>query len=208
MYSVYLLKEADSPIIKYIGLTRQDIKDRLNQHISKAKRAKKKNRTQAWIISCINSNTNIEIVAIEENIDNIDLAIIRESYFINLYREINHDLKNETDGGSCVYDGSYWRGKKQSPSHSNKISESLKGRKPSRDEIKKSVDAMLDKVYKGTDKNAMKIDQYDLEMNFIKTWPSIRRIVAETGFKYRGIWNNINNIGKKSHGYIWKKSKK
>ena len=207
MYSIYSLKESGSDIIKYIGLTKQNINDRLIQHIYKSKSSKKKNRAQAWIISCLNLGINVEISIIEENIDNIDLAIIMESYFIKIYRKINPDLKNETDGGSCAYDGSYWKGRKQSSDHSNKISNALKGRKPKDEEIKRSVEAMINKVYKGTDKNAMRIDQYDLEMNFIKTWPSIRRIAAETGFKYRGIWNNINNIGKKSHGYIWKKSK-
>lgn len=119
---------------------------------------------------------------------------------------MNPGIVNETGGGSCAYDGSYWGGRKQSPEHSNRISNVLRGRKPAQKEINKSVKAMIDKVYMGTDKNAIKVDQYGLNMNFIKTWPSIRRIVAETGFNYRGIWNNINNKGKKSHGYIWKKS--
>ena len=42
MYSIYLLKETGSSIVKYIGLTKQDIKNRLIQHIYKAKGAKKK----------------------------------------------------------------------------------------------------------------------------------------------------------------------
>lgn len=31
--------------------------------------------------------------------------------------------------------------------------------------------------------------------------------LKESGFGYRGILNNINNKGKKSYGYIWKKSR-
>lgn len=207
MYSIYLLKETGSSIVKYIGLTKQDIKNRLIQHIYKAKGAKKKNKTQAWIISCLNSGISIEIELIENNIVDIETATIRESYYIKLYRKINPDLKNETDGGNCSYDGSYWRGRKQTLDHSKKISNALKGRKPSKYEIEKSVKGMLDKVYRGEDKKAIRIDQYDLGMNFIKTWPSIRRIVAETGLPYRGLWNNINGKRKKCHGYIWKKSK-
>ncbi len=187
-------------------MTRQKIKYRLSQHISKAKASIKKNRTQAWIVSCLNSDIKIEIDIIEENIDSIDLAISRESYFIKLYRGINGDLKNETEGGNCMNDGSYWRGRKQTKEHSDKISNSLKGRKPRPEEIKKSVDRMIDLVYEGNYPGAIKIDQYDLDMNFIKTWPSIRRIEAELGFGYRSIWYNVNNITKKSNGYIWKKS--
>ncbi len=207
MYSIYSLKESGSDVVKYIGLTKQDIKNRLAQHIYKSRSAKRKNRAQAWIISCLNSGNEIKISIIEKNIDNLDLAITRESYFIKYYRKLNHSILNETDGGSCAYDGSYWKGRKQSAEHTNKIANALKGRKPTEKEIKKSVEGMLYKVYNGTDKNAIKVDQYDLSMNYIKTWPSIRRIVAETGFGYRGIWNNINNKGKKSYGYIWKKSR-
>lgn len=76
---------------------------------------------------------------------------------------------------------------KKSPEHSKKISIALKDRKPKKEEIRKSVEAMIDKVYRGEDKKTIKIDQYDLGMNFIKTWTSTRRIVAETRFCYRGI---------------------
>jgi hypothetical protein len=208
MYSIYSLKNRkESENIKYIGLTKQNVKDRLIQHIYKAKKAKRKNRTQSWILSVLNKNEIVEINIIETNILNIDIAIERESYYIKFYRSIGMDIKNETDGGSCAYDGSFWKGKKQKKEHSNKISNALKGRKISQEEIKKSVDGMIRKVYAGEDKNAIRIDQYDLNMNFIKTWPSIRRISSETGFCYRGIWNNINGNGKKSNGYIWKKSK-
>ena len=143
MYSIYSLKKSCSDEVKYIGLTKQDIKDRLAQHIYKARGAKKKNKVQAWIISCLNSGNNIEINILEDDIIDIKTAIIRESYFIKLYREKTSDIKNETDGGSCAYDGSYWRGKKQSPEHSKKISIALKGRKPKEEEIKPRVSKTL-----------------------------------------------------------------
>lgn len=77
MYSIYSLKESGSDVVKYIGLTKQNIKNRLSQHIYKSRSAKRKNRVQAWIISCLNSGIEIEISIIEKNIDNIDLATIR-----------------------------------------------------------------------------------------------------------------------------------
>lgn len=207
IYSIYVLKESSSNQIKYVGLTKQELNNRLSQHIYKAKGAKKKNKVQAWIISCLNRGDTIKIEMIDNNIKDINSAIIREAYFISIYKELGMELKNETDGGSCAYDGSYWKGKKQKPEHSIKISKALKGRIPRPEEIKKAVKSMIDKVYRGKDKNATKIYQYDLNMNFIKTWPSIRRIVAKKGFSYRPIWNNINGITKKSYGYIWKRSK-
>ena len=88
MYRIYSLKESFSDEVKYIGLTKQDIKDRLSQHIYKARGAKKKNKVQAWIISCLNSGNNIEINILEDDIIDIKTAIIRESYFIKTWPSI------------------------------------------------------------------------------------------------------------------------
>ena len=57
-----------------------------------------------------------------------------------------------------------------------------------------------------TKKYGKKIDQYDLQGNFIKTWNSIREIERELGINNSNIWKCLNNKNycKSVGGYIWK----
>ncbi len=49
-----------------------------------------------------------------------------------------------------------------------------------------------------------KVNQYNLDGTFIKTWGSIIDIQNETGINQSAISQCCNGIIKKSHGYIWK----
>lgn len=51
---------------------------------------------------------------------------------------------------------------------------------------------------------AKKVNQYDLEGNFIKTWNSIVDITKELGIQGPGISCCCNKKTKKSHGFVWK----
>lgn len=64
---------------------------------------------------------------------------------------------------------------------------------------KKVSKAMLN--YK---KFSKKINQYDLDMNFIKTWNSLKEIWRETGYTRSAISKCCRGIYKQSKGYIWK----
>ena len=52
--------------------------------------------------------------------------------------------------------------------------------------------------------NTKKINQYDKNMNFIKTWDSIKQICEENNWSSLSIRNNCKGITKISHGYIWR----
>lgn len=54
--------------------------------------------------------------------------------------------------------------------------------------------------------NTKKINQYDMDMKFIKTWESIKSIVKEFGYSRASISNNCTGKTKYSHGYIWRYS--
>lgn len=47
------------------------------------------------------------------------------------------------------------------------------------------------------------VSQYDLNGNFIKTYPSITEASKETGIDYRNIGDVLKNKGKQTHGYRW-----
>lgn len=48
------------------------------------------------------------------------------------------------------------------------------------------------------------IFQYDLNNNFIKEWDSLKDICDNLEFKKSGILNNLHDLSKSSHGFIWK----
>ena len=49
-----------------------------------------------------------------------------------------------------------------------------------------------------------KINQYDLDGNFIKTWNSIYDITKELNINRSSIWRCCTGKYKKSHNYIWR----
>lgn len=52
--------------------------------------------------------------------------------------------------------------------------------------------------------NTKKINQYDMNMNFIKTWESVKSIADELGYSQASIRNNCTSKTKFSHGCIWR----
>ena len=51
---------------------------------------------------------------------------------------------------------------------------------------------------------AKKINQYDLQSNFIKTWDCIRDVEKELKIDHRQICDCLKGKQKTCHGYIWK----
>lgn len=48
------------------------------------------------------------------------------------------------------------------------------------------------------------IDQYDLDQNFIRSWRSIKEAANSLGYTSQTISNNLRNLSKHAHGFIWK----
>lgn len=128
-YKIYALKLKDYDNIRYIGLTKQILNNRLNSH--KSVTSKRKNKNGYWVKKHKNE---IEIILIEENIECLEYANEREIYWIKYYTELGIDLTNSTIGGDGV----------QSPCVETikRMSESAKGRKHS-DETKKLISEIL-----------------------------------------------------------------
>ena len=49
-----------------------------------------------------------------------------------------------------------------------------------------------------------KITLKELHNNLIKEWRSLEEIYNVLNFKKSGISNNLNDLSKSSHGYIWR----
>lgn len=102
------------------------------------------------------------------------------------------------------------KGKKFSLEHKRKIGESQKGEK-NHNYGKKAPDEIRKKMTEGQLKHpnsgqflSRKINQYDLQGNFIKTWQSMGEIYRELGLKHCGISDCCRGKQKTSGGYVWK----
>lgn len=63
---------------------------------------------------------------------------------------------------------------------------------------------MLERFKEVQQNNRKKVNQYDLNGNFIKTWNSIIDIEKELGYFKGNIWKNLNNKISMAYGYKWK----
>lgn len=109
-WKIYGLKSKDN-IIRYIGLTKRSLNKRLSEH----KYYKNRCLTE-WMIE---NNKEIFIVLIEDNINSLEEANIKEIFWIKFYKE---NLLNRTNGGDGIF------GKKHSIESKKKISSSKKGK--------------------------------------------------------------------------------
>lgn len=96
-------------------------------------------------------------------------------------------------------------GKTLSQETKDKLSKANKGRI-----VSEETRLKLSKVWLGRKRNVKsrphfykKVDQYDLNMNFIKTFDSITEASLETGILFTSICNNLNNRSKKTRNFIW-----
>jgi hypothetical protein len=120
-YKIYGLKLKDSDEIKYIGMTKQSLENRLMGHISSSKRYNHKNA--CWLKG---HKDEVEIVLIEDGILTNKDCCQKEIHYIKLFKSFGANLNNYTIGGDS---GGGMSGKKQSEETRKKISESHTGKK-------------------------------------------------------------------------------
>lgn len=111
--------------VKYIGITRQDLNLRFNEHIYRGRRVGSKNKRESWIKSLLNKNLypNIDIIDIVYDCD----SLFFESFYIDLFKSWGFNLKNSMMIKKSNIDkkGSSLKGRNISNEHKNRISEGL-----------------------------------------------------------------------------------
>lgn len=94
---IYVLKDPETNLIRYVGKTVNKVNYRLSQHLNEAKRSLAKNHRLNWLKTLIDKNL-IPIIEIIDECSWLE-SQEREQHWIKHYKDSNFDLVNETDGG-------------------------------------------------------------------------------------------------------------
>lgn len=98
-YYIYGLSSNEDNVIRYIGQTKNSIKNRLNEHKCDALTRKLKSHKCNWIRKIYKNGFILQIDLIEETDEKHWQE--REIYWIQEYRKRNNKLLNQLDGGQC-----------------------------------------------------------------------------------------------------------
>lgn len=221
-YTIYKLIDPMTNEIRYIGLTFNDLKQRLKSHCSE----KSKSHKSSWVQSLIKQGLKPIIESIEDNILSYDEVCEREVFYINKYKSEGYRLTNMASGGN--------KNKKMSIETRNKMSNSAKNRnfrlvlsedvkKIISDKAKKRFENQFErerlkisnKKYEDSKTEEQKLKdiliqdvksviQYDKNMTFISEYISIRDAERKTGIHRANISKCCKNKVKSAGGFIWK----
>lgn len=231
IYGIFDPNEPET--IRYIGKTKKSIKERLYKHIYLSKKGVKR-PLNLWIKKLLDSGIIPEIKEIEKT--NIDEWDGKEIYWISYYRN-NGDLLNLSDGGGSNLNYSpsdetrkkiseankgkigYWKGKKMSEEHKQKISEGGLGKKRSdttKQKISESLNGRkltdnhklnLSKSHKGQiSKNKKPVIKLCLETGKeLEVYESLEIAMIKNNIKSKGNLVSVcQNKRKKCGGFSWK----
>ena len=221
-YTIYKLTDPITNEIRYIGLTFNNLKQRLGSHLSDVGKTHKNN----WIKKLKSDGLRPTIEPIEEGISSYEEACLKEIYYIDLYRK-DHNLTNAASGGN--------KNKKMSDETRKKMSESAKNKNFKlvlTDEMKKVLSIWAIEKFKNDDerqklriankryedsktpeqklndiliqKTSKFVVQYDKEMNYINEFPSIKEARRKTGVEDANISKCCHGKVKSAGGFIWK----
>jgi hypothetical protein len=159
-YKIYVIKEVNSDEIRYIGLTKNSINRRLNDHI----RDKKNKHKYNWIKKV--GKENIEIVIIEENISSIEEVCVKEVKYISEYRKNGHRLVNISNGGDGNFNFKFSDEHKLNISKNHADVSGNKNPMYGRSHKESSVSKIKDRIAKWLDNGGLTDDQIN---NIIKS---------------------------------------
>jgi group I intron endonuclease len=221
-YTIYKLIDPITNEIRYIGLTFNDLKQRLKSHCSEKSKSHKSN----WVQSLITQGLKPIIESIEDNILSYDEVCEREIFYINKYKSEGYRLTNMASGGN--------KNKKMSFETRNKMSNSAKNRNfrlVLSEDVKKIISEKTKKRFENqfererlkisnkkyedskTEEQKLKdiliqdvksVIQYDKNMNFISEYVSIRDAERKTSINRANISKCCKNKVKSAGGFIWK----
>ena len=220
----YVLKDPNSLAIRYFGQT-VNVGNRRRNHIYEAK---KNNRThkERWIIQLLRKNQNPIFEVVWEEVMTAEAANSFETYAIQYYKDMGHDLTNTEDRArnnpiietTPVYQfdlqgnfiARYPNANKAM--HATGVNDAAIGevcRKPnkvgnkSRGGFLWAYQDTPNKEYSKED-SSKKTMQYTLDGVLLNSFKSAREASKVTGVCYKRISANINHRQKTAGGFVWK----
>jgi len=223
-YTIYKLIDPLTNETRYIGLTFNDLKQRLRSHCSDIGKTYKCN----WIRKLKSQGLRPIIESVEENISSYVECCLREIYYINYYKNIGCNLTNLSSGGGINCKMSDETKKKMSESQIERYKNyklilteetkkelSIKAKERfSKDEEREKL-RISNKRYEDskTDEqrlndilvqNCKTIYQYDKKMNLINTYPSVRNAAKENIIERANIKKCADKSCPTAGGFVWR----
>jgi hypothetical protein len=223
-YTIYKLIDPISNEIRYVGLTFNDLKQRLKSHCYEKSKSHKSN----WINQLKSKGLKPLIESIESDISSYDHVCEREIYWIDKYKSEGHPLTNMASGGNKNKKMSEESLKRMSDSQINRyktytlvfsnnvkkmISDKTKKRfereyereklriSNKRYEDSKTEDQKLKDILIQSSKSVYK---YDIDMNLIDVYPSINNAAKINNLEHGNISKCCKNIIRMVGGFVWR----
>jgi group I intron endonuclease len=223
-YTIYKLIDPTDLSIRYIGLTFNNLNQRLRSHLSEPGKSHKIH----WINKLKKQGLRPIIESVEEKISTYEIACEREIYYIDYFKSIGCDLTNMASGGN--------KNKKMSDETRRKMSDSQKKRHEKfkfklSDDVKMILkDKQKERFKNDSEREKLRISnkkyedsktkeqklndiliqdcksvyQYDKDMNLVRIYPSIREAVRVTGLNRSNISKCCKNKVVYVGGYVWR----
>lgn len=201
---IYILTDPISNDVRYVGKSiNPDV--RVRKHISEAKTGKTNNHRINWIKSLLNQNLRPNMEIIDETNDD---WVLLEEYWISQFITWGFNLVNGTEGGE---NPPSWKGKTHSDEYKEIRRQKFLTDNPAKnmdDNWRKNISLAHKKngflPTKATESNKIKVSQFTLNGEFIKTWDSITEAAKGVGLKRSyGIGAVCNNKRPSSGGFKW-----
>jgi hypothetical protein len=201
---IYTLNDPITNEIRYVGKSNTP-NVRHRKHISEAKSNKNNNHKINWIKSLLAKNLKPTLDVIDEIEGD---WVWLEEYWISQFKGWGFNLVNGTNGGE---NPPSWKGRTHSDEYKEIRKQIMLVDNPSKnmnDDWRDNISAAHKRngflPTKATESNRVKVNQYSLDGEFIKTWNSITDATKNLGLKSSyGIGAVCNNKRNKAGGYKW-----
>lgn len=223
-YTIYKLIDPISNEIRYIGLTFNDLKQRLKSHCYERSKSHKSN----WINQLKSKGLKPLIESIEGDISSYDDVCEREIYWIDKYKSEGHPLTNMASGGNKNKKMSEESRKRMSDSQidryktyklvlSNNVKKIMsdKTKKRFESEYEREKLRISNKRYEDSKtedqklkdiliQNSKSVYKYDIDMNLINIYPSINNAAKINNLEHGNISKCCKNIIRMVGGFVWR----
>ncbi len=201
---IYILIDPISQEVRYVGKSINP-EVRLRKHISEAKNSNTNNHRVNWIKNLLRQNLKPKMEIIDTIDDNWEWL---EEYWVSQLKTWGFNLVNSTNGGE---NPPSWKGRTHSDEYKEIRRQKFLIDNPAKnmdDNWRKNISLAHKKnnflPIKASEANKIKVNQFTLEGEFVKTWDSITDAAKGVGLKRTyGIGAVCNNKRPTAGGFKW-----